>query len=168
MSYPPGRAVKTLIVLPAATSAAAEPELDVAESPAGPMTTAQLPEQGPRHQFGGALVVESDPAVRNMLARELRQSGRAVFACSDGAAARTFLEATPDRFELLFVDHHQRLDRRNGLGHAVHQLAPELKVCVLGSRESADAAHWPGIRCIEKPFGVHELRRALASVLDAG
>jgi len=162
MAYPPGRAVKTLIVLPAVHDHAptVEPEL-------GPIIPA--PKIAPtRHQFGGALVVEADPAVRGMLANELRQAGRAVFACADGSAARTFLEATPDRFELLIVDHHERLDKRDGLGQALQRLTPELKVCVLSPQLPFSDTQWPGVCCIEKPFGVHELRRALASVLGAG
>lgn len=162
MTYPPGRAVKTLIVLPAAAETPAPAAVE-------PVTDTAKPEPEPsRHDFGGALVVEADPAVRGMLARELRHAGRAVFACADGAAARTFLEATPDRFELLIVDHHERLDKKDQLGQAVRRLAPGLKVCVLSAGQPGSAAQWPELCCIEKPFGVHELRRALASVLGAG
>ncbi|MCA8973222.1 MAG: hypothetical protein KDC98_00800 [Planctomycetes bacterium] len=168
LSYPPGRAVKTLIVLPATRTPAVVEESVEEPVPAPAPPQAQPHDQRPRHRFGGALVVETDPAVRSMLARELRHAGRAVFACADGAAARTFLEATPDRFEMLFVDHHERLDHKDELGRAVRRLAPSLKVCVLAAQKSPPSSQWPDLRCIEKPFSVHELRRALASVLDAG
>ena len=121
-----------------------------------------------RHDFGGALVLESDPAVRAMLSNELKATGRAVFACADGASARSFLEATPDRFELLIVDDPQRLDGGDALAGTIRSVAPGLKICVLAAAPAAMRAAWPDLHQIEKPFGVHELRRALASVLAAG
>jgi hypothetical protein len=90
-----------------------------------------------------------------------------VFACADIAAARSFLEATPDRFEVLIVDHAQRLDADTTLLPTIQRRVPDLKICVLGQSASA-ATGWPEVHCIQKPFGVHELRRALASVLAGG
>ncbi len=119
------------------------------------------------HRYGGALVLESDPSVRAMLASELKATGRAVFACADGASACTFLEATPDRFELLIVDHAQRLDGGDALAATIRAVAPGLKIFVLAAgRQPAEP--WAQVHHIEKPFGVHELRRALASILAAG
>ena len=92
--------------------------------------------------------------------------------CADGTSARTFLEATPDRFELLIVDQGFRLDDGDGLGATIRQLAPDLKICVLSAAGepgpgAPDAEPWPDLCRIEKPFGVDELRQALASVLGA-
>lgn len=113
------------------------------------------------HRYGGALLLESDPAVRAMLAAELKASGRAVFVCADATAAGAFLRATPDRFELLIVDRNDRLHDRE-LANAVRTLAPALDVLALDEPERALDAAWPRLRRIQKPFGVHELRRALA------
>lgn len=165
MNRLPGRAIRTLVRVPTT----------IATERPGPATPRALPEPQPaprQHDFGGALVVEADPDVRAMLAKELRAAGRAVFACADGTSARTFLEATPDRFELLIVDQHGRLDDGDALGETIRRLTPDLKICVLsrageplaGTRAQDD---WPDLRRIEKPFGVHELRQALASVLRA-
>ena len=118
--------------------------------------------------FGGALVLESDPALRAVLARELKASGRAVFACADGASAHTFLEATPDRFELLIVDDLQQLEENTPLARTIRARAPALKICLLTPTPSALPTAWPALRCLRKPFGVHELRRTLASILTAG
>jgi len=166
MTRLPGRAVRTLVLLPAADSEKVAVIPTPPPAPRTPSTTAAP------HEFGGALVVEADPDVRAMLAKELRSSGRAVFACADGTSARTFLEATPDRFELLIVDQQHRLDDGDALGETIRRLAPGLKICVLSplGEKTTDASaenQWPGLRRIEKPFGVHELRQALASVLDA-
>lgn len=121
-----------------------------------------------RDRHGGALVLESDPAVRALLSQELKAAGRAVFACADGAAARTFLEATPDRFELLVVDDAQRLDATDPLAATIRRVAPNLRILALWRSPNAPSPDWPDLRHVAKPFGVHELRAALASVLAAG
>jgi hypothetical protein len=153
----PGRSARVLLRLPAAQDASAgEPVL--------PVTILKGAPEVLRHHYGGALVLEADPSIRAMLANELKATGRAVFACADGASARSFLEATPERFELLIVDHHHRLDAGDPLGQTIRSLAPRLKICVLSPR-GAPLPGWPAMHCIRKPFGVHELREALATVL---
>ncbi|MDO8349405.1 MAG: hypothetical protein Q7T30_04155 [Planctomycetota bacterium] len=153
----PGRSARALLRLPAAQDpATAEPAL--------PVTLATAAHAPVRHRYGGALVLEADPSIRAMLADELKATGRAVFACADGASARSFLEATPERFELLIVDHRHRLDAGDPLGQTIQSLAPRLKICVLSPR-GEPLPGWPAVHCIRKPFGVHELRAALATVL---
>lgn len=155
LAHLPGRSVRAIVLWPAARSGQGS-------TPAGPGA------QTPIHRYGGALVLESDPAVRAMLGRELKATGRAVFACADGAAARSFLEATPDRFELLILDHPDRLDSGDALGATIRAVAPDLKIFVLTASPATPSAAWPRLHHIQKPFGVHELRTALASVLAAG
>ena len=60
------------------------------------------------HHFGGVLIMESNPTIRDMLARELAKTRRNVVACSDGMAARTLFEATPERFEVLILERESR------------------------------------------------------------
>ncbi len=170
ITHLPGRSVRAVVHWPAALPAEvfdAEPAGDAEDTATTVPTPLDLPDEGEPagHRYRGALVLEADPSVRAMLASELKASGRAVFACADGAAARSFLEATPDRFELLIVDHHQRLDGGDALGQTIKTLAPDLKICVLGQGPKPAGGLWPQLHCIQKPFGVHELRRALASVL---
>jgi hypothetical protein len=175
LTHLPGRSVRALVHLPALlprietmprTEDELPPSLDAPRlpDPAQPQDVAAAGATT-RHHFGGALVLETDPSVRAMLAKA---TGRAVFACADGAAARSFLEATPERFELLIVDHHRRLDGDHSLTETIRSHAPDLKICVLGTDRpgTGDAGarrHW-----IQKPFGVHELRQALATVLAEG
>jgi len=155
----PGRSVRAVVRWPVVAPAALPP--------AG-STIAPSPARRAEHHYGGALVLESDPSVRAMLANELKATGRAVFTCADGEAARSFLEATPDRFELLIVDHPHRLEGGDDLARTIRAVAPDLKIFVLAPGQQPVVAGWPGLHHIRKPFGVHELRRALASVLAAG
>jgi hypothetical protein len=155
LSHLPGRTVRAIVRWPAATSTATPAA--AADHLAAPTPQA--------HRYGGALLLEADPAIRAMLASELKATGRAVFACADIAAARSFLEATPDRFEVLIVDHPQRLDADEALLPTIRTRVPDLKICVLGQGETSSGRDWPPLHRIQKPFGVDELRRALASVL---
>lgn len=139
-----------------------EPAPTTADAPPPPTSATS------RDRHGGALVLESDPAVRALLSQELKAAGRAVFACADGAAARTFLEATPDRFELLVVDEAQRLDASDPLAATIRRVAPQLRILALWRGPLGPQPEWPGLQHVAKPFGVHELRAALASILTAG
>lgn len=120
-----------------------------------------------RHRYGGVLVIEGDPAVRTMLAAEFKAHGRAVFACPDGAAARSLIQATPDRFEVLVVDHGSRLEAGDLLASTVARLCPELRVFVLSEfdQQLLPVSLQDRVTEIKKPFGVHELRRALSAAL---
>ena len=167
ISHLPGRAVRAVVRWPLLRQGTECPD---AEPPASSSSEpAPADDRAMRsHHYGGALVLESDPAVRALLSRELKAVGRAVFACADSAAARTFLEATPDRFELLILDHAQRLDGGDALGGTIRALAPQLKIVVLTAAPPTHSPDWPQLRHLQKPFGVHELRAALASFAIAG
>ncbi len=121
------------------------------------------------HRYGGVLVIEEDASVRTMLTAELRAQGRAVFVCPDGASARSLIQATPDRFEILIVDHAARLDAGDLLCATIRKLCPSLRIVVLSA--AATSAVPPGfaeqLTDIREPFGVGELRRALMQALTA-
>ncbi len=180
-SHLPGRSACAVVRLPALvwTSAQVEarneaaprkeaPSTAVEGPPAEPSVQSPAPVTAQKHRYGGALVLEADPSVRAMLASELKATGRAVFACADGASARSFLAATPERFEVLIVDHHHRLEGDDALGETIRSMAPDLKICVLSPANGHTPGAWPQVFRIEKPFGVHELRTALATVLAFG
>lgn len=179
LTHSPGRFVRSLVTLPAAERAA-RPRPDATEAPAGPPpepatvgpenpqaepATKPSPIPPPKHGFGGALLLEPDPTVRAMVARELKAAGRAVFACADGTSARTFLETTPERFELLVVDHSRRLGNGEALTATIRAVAPDLRIFLLDSL-GADVGVFASVHSLPKPFGVHELREALALALS--
>lgn len=161
IDHEPGHAARALVRLPIVS---AEEVLQPALPDLQPITDVPLP-IGRSHRYGGALLIESDPNVRSMLASELKATGRAVFACADGAAARSLIQATPDRFEMLVVDNAARLDAGDMLAATATRLCPSLKVFVLS--DFADLQLPPDLAArvtrIRKPFGVQELRRALAA-----
>ena len=153
-----GRSARAVARWPALAVVAAPDRAAPAQATAG---------QPREHRYGGALVLETDPAVRAMLATELKATGRAVFVCADATAAAAFLRATPDRFELLIVDRNDRLADRE-LAATVRAVAPGLELFALDAPDLATDTSWPRLRRLRKPFGVHELRRALASLVTAG
>jgi hypothetical protein len=160
-----GRLARVVLRWPVADAPATDAAALV-QAPTPPAAAAADDRPQP-HRYGGALLLESDPAVRAMLAAELKATGRAVFVCADAAAASTFLRATPDRFEVLIVDRDERLADRD-LAAAVRAVAPALDLLSLDDPDAAIDAQWPQLRRVRKPFGVHELRRVLASLLAAG
>jgi len=170
-----GHAARALVRLraadaaPALTAAAVGPATDTTAAAAA-IEALPLPAGPParRHAFGGVILLESDPTLRAMLATELKANGRAVFACADGAAARTLLQATPERFELLIVDQESRLESSTQLATAATRLCPELKVCLLGSNDAAQPMAKDleaRVRRLGKPFGLVELRATLLQLL---
>ena len=159
LSHLPGKAVHAVVRYPVAEML---PEVADAAAPAQPAEEALGQTE---HAYGGALVIESDPALRAVLARELKATGRAVFVCADGESAHTFLKTTPDRFELLLVDDAQELLPHTPLARTIRSHAPALKICLLATNPSEHSEAWDGLHTLRKPFGVHELRRTLANIL---
>lgn len=153
----PGVEAIAFVALPAAdVEAEADPDTPVAAAP-------------PRHEFGGALVFESNPAVRYMIGQELERSGRQVCLCADGMAARTLWRATPDRFELLVVEAHG--GRQAGQDLLVEALArhPDTRAILLGRADLPElvralASPRPRVTSVAPPFGMMELRHALAHI----
>ncbi|MEZ5966207.1 MAG: hypothetical protein R3F56_20390 [Planctomycetota bacterium] len=142
--------------------------LPAAEFEAAPAEASRQPEPV-AHEFGGALVFESNPAVRHMVGQELERTGRQVFLCADGMSARTLWRATPDRFELLVVE--ATSGQTTGEELLVEALAqqPDLRALLLGRTEQpilATALAEPRARIatVPPPFGMMELRDALAHI----
>jgi CheY-like chemotaxis protein len=121
-----------------------------------------------RGNYGGVLVLEQDPAIRSLLAAELKSRGRNVFACSDAASARTLLRATPERFELMIVDQRAQAEPGHRLAESAARLCPDLHVCVLATDDAT--AEPPAdlrerLHRLGKPFGMPELRSLLEDLL---
>jgi len=134
-------------------------------------TAAPAPDSDPpaRHDFGGALVLETDPAVRHMVGRELERTGRQVFLCADGVAARALWRATPERFELLVVAAQGGRLPGEALVAEALEVQPATRAVLLGhtavpALQAAAAAPSPRVTVVPQPFGLMELRDALAHV----
>jgi CheY-like chemotaxis protein len=137
-------------------------------------TSSEAPEPPPppvepnAHAFGGVLVLESDRAVRELLARALEPTGRNLFTCADGSAARALFERTPERFELLILEQDARQEPGELLAAQALEAEPGCKVLLVtpGATSSRLPRTFPR-RCtvISKPFGLTELREALAELM---
>lgn len=147
-------------------------ESDEDEDEAAPVDVAKRdrrcePPKGP-HAFGGVLILEGDPQLREMVAHELRSRGRNIVSCVDGAAARSLIDATPDRFEVAILAEDSRVENLSTvMAHAIARI-PGVRILVLGSArgiatESLPPGTW--VDALHKPFGVKELRLTLDRVL---
>lgn len=124
-----------------------------------------------RHHFGGILILEDDRSVRELLAMELGRTGRSIVTCADGAAARSLIEATPERFELIVLDSDAPMESGERLACEALALEPGLKVLLLTDalqawedRESEQSSQLVRLR---KPFNLSDLRDAVGELMGA-
>ncbi len=121
-----------------------------------------------KHGFGGVLVLEGDPSVRSVIARELKDSGRHIVACSDGVAARELFMATPERFELMILGSGARRPLSSDFVEEAFTTNPELKALVLAQKSGAQTIPKQfQNRQIEllKPFSIRRLRACLQKLV---
>ena len=124
-----------------------------------------------RHHFGGILILEDDRSVRELLAMELGRSGRNILTCTDGAAARSLIEATPERFELLVLDSAAPMESGDHLAMHAFDLEPAFKILLLTDALSFPPARDPSLTGrlaeLRKPFSLSDLRDAVRYLLGA-
>ncbi|MCA8975214.1 MAG: response regulator, partial [Planctomycetes bacterium] len=116
------------------------------------------------HHFGGVLVLEDDPELREMIAYEIRGTGRKLISSVDGASARSLIEATPERFELAIVEHDARIESGSEIARLLSERCPGIGIVLLTTQPGVGIRGLAaGARLFEiaKPFGVMELREAL-------
>ena len=122
-----------------------------------------------RHGFGGILILEDDPSIRSIVSGELRATDRNIFACTDGASARSLFTATPERFELLILERAARLEPGDRIALDAMRMNPDVKVLLLTA-----GIHTPPefpedyqarLRILRKPFGIRELRSTIYELL---
>lgn len=122
----------------------------------------------PRHDFGGVLILEGDPELREMVAHELRSQGRNIVSCVDGAAARSLIDATPERFEVAILAEDSRVENLETVVRHACAKIPDVRILVLGTLRRIPAGAVPPattLLALHKPFGVAELRAALGELL---
>lgn len=120
------------------------------------------------HHWGGVLILEGDPQVREMLAHELRPTGRKIVSCVDGAAARSLIEATPERFEVAILAEDSRVEGLESIAALAAERIAGVRILVLGSTRTLRPGLLPAtttVRALRRPFGVPELRLALRDLL---
>jgi len=123
------------------------------------------------HAFAGALIVENDPSVRDLLAEEVGRAGRKPVTLGDAAAARALFERTPERFELLVLATENRLSPNELLAAVALTQNADLRVAFVGPDERVRDRVPDALRSrthfLRKPFGALEVRNVLAELADA-
>ena len=140
---------------------------------AGPTVEASPGEKAePAIETGVVLLVEGDPAVREVTRRVLERGGFAVRAASDAQQALEILDAG-DVIDLVLTD--LSLPGRNGHSVAARalDLAPDRPVLIMSARvegaaESQNRGHLERVAYLEKPFTRDTLIEAVRSALAGG
>jgi PAS domain S-box-containing protein len=154
----PGRGATFTVLLPR-VEAAVEGGTDApAEAPA-------------RSGSETVLLVEDERAVRDVLARGLRERGYRVLCAADGAEALDLARAHRASLRLLITDVVLPILNGRELAHRLAEELPGLSVLYIsGYAEEAVVHHGvvePGVAFLSKPFSAEELARRVRQLLDA-
>jgi len=166
LSHRPGLSVVASVSLKATTSEATSAPTPVVlprrDSEIDPPET---------HEFGGILILDRNPGIREMLTNELGRLGRNVVGCDEGRAAQSLYSATPERFELLILEQDARRLSGNTLAAQAMAERQDVRVILLTSGpQGASATATSDPRCVRipKPFGLMELRSVVSDLLGIG
>lgn len=122
------------------------------------------------HAFSGALIVEADPSVRELLAEEIDRTGRKPVALGDTPSARALFECTPERFELLVIATETHVSPNELFAALALMRNPHLQVILAGPDGRAVDRLPESLRArtrfLRKPFGALEVRDLLACLED--
>ena len=111
------------------------------------------------------LVVDDDPAVREIMRQDLTMEGHSVSQAADGAEALALFSSDP--FDLVITDYEMPGMKGDALVDKVRQLVPGQRIIMV-------SANWPKLGsslskvnlCIDKPFQLSELLLAVRRVLQ--
>ena len=110
------------------------------------------------------LIAEDEDAIRNLIARALRQDGHDVITAIDGAQALDVLAREKGAFELLLTDIRMPVMDGITLAHAAARNHPDVTIVLMtGYADQRERAH--GLDAlihdvITKPFSLGAMRRA--------
>ena len=128
----------------------------------------------PRDEFVGTgtiLIVEDEPAVRDMMAQLIARAGYQVIAAGDGAEALAIAEARPEPIDVLVSDVVLPAMSGTDLAERIVEWRPHIGIVLLSgyTAETLDLerAMARGARFVAKPVAAGELRRAIREVLAA-
>jgi CheY-like chemotaxis protein len=146
----------------AVTTAVEEPTV------AAPASGTDVPDG--RESAATILVVEDEPAVRELVARILASEGYEVMSAEDGHAALKLLERHPPaRLDLVLTDVLMPSMNGRQLGDALHLRRPGLPVLYMSGDigEAIIARHLvpEGAPLLRKPFSPSQLMEHVAAVL---
>jgi two-component system cell cycle response regulator CpdR len=117
------------------------------------------------------LIAEDEDAIRNLIARALRQDGHDVITAIDGAQALDMLAREKGAFELLLTDIRMPVMDGITLAHAAARNHPDVTIVLMtGYADQRERAH--GLDAlihdvITKPFSLGAMRRAVNDALCA-
>ena len=116
------------------------------------------------------LLVEDEPAVRELTEKLLKELGYTVYVATDGDDALTMITQIPGAIDLLLTDvvTPGKLNGRK-LADAIHKTWPDTTVLFMSGYTDNVIVHHhildPGLAFIQKPFSPVELARAVRAAL---
>ncbi|MBV9507760.1 MAG: ATP-binding protein [Acidobacteriia bacterium] len=114
------------------------------------------------------LLVESDPAIHEQMARLLNRDGQSLQAVDESAEALQFLRATP--YDLVFAGKGRNGNDGMSLLRRIYALRPEAKVIVTGERSSERvmaALRGNAFGYLHEPFSQSHLTEMVQQALES-
>jgi CheY-like chemotaxis protein len=136
-----------------------------------PIPVPQLESPGMPRGMETILLVEDDPALREMAATLLRRLGYAVFAAANGVEALSLKhERTSGHIDLLFTDVVMPHMSGRELADRVRALYPHTKILFTSAYTESAIVHQgvlnQGVTLLQKPFTPSALAHKVREVLD--
>ena len=136
------------------------------------ITPAAPPQAEPRHGHGQiVLVVEDEPAMREVTRRILDRNGYQVVAAASGAEALDVLASQVDHIDVLLTDVIMPRMQGKELADKIRILQPAARVVFMSGYTQgllgAQGVLEPGVHLIEKPFSESTLLTKLHEILSA-
>jgi CheY-like chemotaxis protein len=110
------------------------------------------------------LLVEDDPAARLSIGLLLRIDRHQVAEASSGAEALQLLQQ--QAFDLVIVDYFMPELRGNQVAVGIRSVAPTMPIIMISAYlEKLKPSERPVDAVLSKPFGIEDLRQAIASLV---
>jgi len=123
------------------------------------------------HRSETVLIVDDEPAIRELLRVVLRMNGYRVLEAAHGQDALRICESFAGPLHLLLTDILMPGMNGKELAQQIQRLRPELKTLLIsgyiGALELQDWLSRPGVAFLPKPFNVNALEQKLRELLDA-
>lgn len=112
------------------------------------------------------LVIDDEPAIRDIMRRTLEGEGYRVWEAPDGMKGLELFNAHPTEIALILIDLH--MPRLSGyeVTAAVRKIDPEVKVMVVTGYLPVHPDRLEGVQVIKKPLKINELIRAVEAAFS--
>jgi len=132
----------------------------------------ERPDQTPAQSTGHALIVDDETPVRTFVRRLARRAGFETSETSDGLLAIEVFSATPDVFDIVFLDLAMPGAGGEEVFHRIRSLRPDLPVVFMSGHAAGSILERMGTSenawVLQKPFTIADFDEVVGRAMAAG